>query len=207
MARSKSSSRWLKEHFNDSFVQRAQREGWRSRAVFKLAQIQERDRLLKPGMRVVDLGAAPGGWSEYALQQVGRKGRVIASDILEMPAIEGVDFIQGDFREDAVLAAILAALGDEGADLVISDMAPNFSGVEAVDQARAMDLAELAQDLAGRCLKPGGDFLVKLFHGVGFDEFIRKLRQSYDKVVIRKPDASRARSREVYALARGFKLV
>ncbi|MCG5511774.1 23S rRNA (uridine(2552)-2'-O)-methyltransferase RlmE [Ectothiorhodospira shaposhnikovii] len=207
MARSKTSSRWLKEHFSDPFVQKAQQEGWRSRAVYKLQEIQARDRIIRPGMRVLDLGAAPGGWTQFAVGEVGRKGRVIASDILPMDPIEGVAFIQGDFREEAVLEAILAALGDEPADLVICDMAPNTSGVEAVDQPRAMYLAELALDTAGRVLKPGGDFLVKLFHGTGFDDYVKTLRGQFDKVQIRKPEASRSRSREVYALARGAKLV
>ncbi|MGM0676533.1 23S rRNA (uridine(2552)-2'-O)-methyltransferase RlmE [Ectothiorhodospira marina] len=211
MSRSKSSQRWLKEHFSDPYVQQAQEEGWRCRAVYKLQEIQERDRLIRSGMRVLDLGSAPGGWSQYAAGLVGRKGCVIASDILEMAPLEGVTFVQGDFREDEVLDAILAAMGaemgDEPVDLVLSDMAPNISGVDAVDQPRAMYLAELALDTAGRVLKPGGDFLVKIFHGEGFDEYVKTLRGQFNKVQIRKPQASRARSREVYALARGRKLV
>jgi len=207
MARSKSSSRWLKEHFKDEYVRRAQEQGYRSRAVFKLLEVQEKDRILRPGMVVVDLGAAPGGWSEVARQLVGRKGRVIATDILPIDPIEGVEFLEGDFREEAVLAQLLELIGADRADLVLSDMAPNLSGVDAVDQPRAMYLAELALDLARKVLKPGGDFLVKVFQGEGSEEYIRTLRQDFDKVIIRKPKASRPRSREVYILARGLNVV
>ncbi|MDD3517585.1 MAG: 23S rRNA (uridine(2552)-2'-O)-methyltransferase RlmE [Chromatiales bacterium] len=207
MSRSKSSRRWLREHFDDPYVKRAQEEGYRSRAVYKLIEMQEHDRLLRPGMTVLDLGAAPGGWSQLATNLVGGKGRVIASDILDMEPIPGVTFVQGDFREPAVLDRLLELMADGRADLVISDMAPNMSGVDAVDIPRAMYLAELAFDLAQRTLKPGGDFLVKLFQGAEFDQYVRTLRAHFDKVVIRKPKASRPRSREVYALARGFKLV
>ncbi len=206
MARTKSSRRWLKEHFDDEYVKRAQREGYRSRAVYKLAEIQERDRVIRPGSTLVDLGAAPGGWSQYALGLLGRKGRIVAMDVLDMEPLPGVRFIQGDFREDAVLDALLEALGGRAVDLVMSDIAPNISGVEAVDQPRAMYLAELAVDFADRVLEPGGDLLVKVFQGAGFDELLRSLRQRYSKVLIRKPKASRPRSREVYALARGRKL-
>ncbi len=206
MARTKSSRRWLKEHFNDEYVKRAQREGYRSRAVYKLAEIQDRDRLIRPGMAVVDLGAAPGGWSQYALGLLGRKGRIVAMDILDMEPLPGVTFIQGDFREDEVLQALLDALDGRPVDLVMSDIAPNISGMEAVDQPRAMYLAELAVDFADRALKPGGDLLVKVFQGEGFDELLRGLRERYSKVLIRKPKASRPRSREVYALARGRKV-
>ena len=206
MARTKSSRRWLKEHFNDEYVKRAQREGYRSRAVYKLAEIQDRDRLIRPGMAVVDLGAAPGGWSQYALGLLGRKGRIVAMDILDMEPLPGVTFIQGDFREDEVLQALLDALDGKPVDLVMSDIAPNISGMEAVDQPRAMYLAELAVDFADRALKPGGDLLVKVFQGEGFDELLRGLRERYSKVLIRKPKASRPRSREVYALARGRKV-
>ncbi|MFZ8887399.1 MAG: 23S rRNA (uridine(2552)-2'-O)-methyltransferase RlmE [Steroidobacteraceae bacterium] len=205
MARSKSSSRWLQEHVSDPYVKRAQREGYRARSAYKLLELDERDRLLRPGMTVVDLGAAPGGWSQVAAAAVGEKGRVVASDILPMDAIRGVEFIQGDFREEAVLAQILAAIGDAKADLVLSDMSPNLSGVAPADQAASIYLLELALDLAGRVLKPGGDLVGKLFQGVGSDEYLKQLRQVFTKVSIRKPDSSRSRSREVYFVARGFK--
>jgi len=205
VARSKSSARWLKEHFSDPYVKRAQAEGWRSRAVFKLEELIERDRLLKPGMVVVDLGAAPGGWSQMIRERLGDQGRTVALDILPMPDIAGVEFIQGDFREDAVVQQLEAILRAEKVDLVLSDMAPNMSGVDTVDQARAMHLAELAQEFAGIHLKPGGAFLVKLFHGRGSDEYLKNLRKAYERVSMRKPKASRARSPEVYALALGKK--
>jgi len=205
MARSKSSARWLKEHFNDPFVKRAQTEGWRSRAVFKLEELLERGQLLKPGMVVVDLGAAPGGWSQMLRERLRDRGRVIALDILPMQGIAGVEFIEGDFHEADVLARLEAALGGSRADLVLSDMAPNMSGVGVVDQARAMHLAELAQEFAAVHLKPGGAFLVKLFQGRGFDDYVRNLRAGYGHVSMRKPKASRARSAEVYALATGKK--
>jgi len=206
MARSKSSHRWLKEHFDDEFVKKAQREGYRSRAVYKLDEIQQKDHILKPGMAVVDLGAAPGGWSQYALGHVGRKGRIVAMDILPMEPLPGVSFVQGDFREDEVLEKLLETLEGQEIDLVMSDIAPNITGMDAVDQPRAMYLAELAVEFADRVLRPDGDLLVKLFQGEGFDELIRELRSRYAKVVIRKPKASRPRSREVYALARGRKV-
>jgi 23S rRNA (uridine2552-2'-O)-methyltransferase len=203
MARSKSSARWLKEHFSDPFVKRAQAEGYRSRAVFKLEELIERDQLLKPGMVVVDLGAAPGGWSQMVRERLGERGRIVALDILPMDSIAGVDMIVGDFREDSVLKQLEATLGGAQVDLVLSDMAPNMSGVESVDQARAMHLVELAQEFAAVHLKPGGAFLVKLFQGRGFDEYLRNLRGGYERVSMRKPKASRARSPEVYALAMG----
>jgi 23S rRNA (uridine2552-2'-O)-methyltransferase len=206
MARSKSSRRWLKEHFADEFVKRAQREGFRSRAVYKLDEIQQRDQLIRPGMTIVDLGAAPGGWSQYALGLIGRKGRIVAMDILPMDPLPGVEFVQGDFADDGVLEQLLQAVQGQEIDLVMSDIAPNISGVDAVDQPRAMYLAELAVDFADKVLRPGGDLLVKLFQGEGFDALVRDLRGRYDKVVIRKPKASRSRSREVYALARGRKV-
>lgn len=202
-SRSKSSQRWLKEHFSDPFVKRAQSEGMRSRAAYKLEELVARDRLLKPGMTVVDLGAAPGGWSQWVRQAMGESGRVIALDILDMPALAGVEFLHGDFREDAVLSQLEAALRGSTVDLVLSDMAPNKSGVGAVDQPRAMHLAELAMAFADDHLRPGGAFLIKLFQGVGFDDYVRDLRRRYDKVAIRKPAASRQRSPEVYALAQG----
>jgi 23S rRNA (uridine2552-2'-O)-methyltransferase len=206
MARSKSSSRWLKEHFDDEYVKRAQREGYRSRAVYKLDEIQLKDRLLRPGMSIVDLGAAPGGWSQYALGIIGRDGTVVAMDILPMEPLPGVTFVEGDFREDTVLDALLAALKGRDIDLVMSDIAPNISGVDAVDQPRAMYLAELAVDFADQVLRPGGDLLVKAFQGEGFDDWFRDLKSRYQRVLIRKPKASRPRSREVYALARGRKV-
>ena len=207
MPRSKSSHRWLSEHFSDEYVKRAQREGWRSRAVYKLQEIQEKYRLLAPGMTVVDLGAAPGGWSQYAGSVVGAKGRVIPTDILPMEPVPGVEFIEGDFREEAVLDGLLEALGGEKADLVLSDMAPNISGMGAVDQPRAMYLAELALDVARRVLKPGGTFVVKILQGEGSVEYLRMLRDSFGSVAVRKPMASRPRSREVYAMAKGLKVV
>ncbi len=205
MARSKSSARWLKEHFGDAYVKRAKAEGWRSRAAFKLDELLDRDRLLKPGMVVVDLGAAPGGWSQLVRQRLGDKGRVFALDILPMQGLGGVEFIQGDFREDEVFDAMMARLKGAPVDLVLSDMAPNISGIEVADQARAMHLAELAADFAHKCLKPEGSLLVKLFQGRGFDEYLRDLRGGFARVTLRKPQASRARSREVYALAAGWK--
>ena len=208
--RSKSSQRWLKEHFSDPFVKKAQAEGMRSRAVYKLEELVERDHLLKPGMVVVDLGAAPGSWSQWVRQELdqldkGRAtpGRVIASDILEMPSLAGVEFLHGDFREDAVLSSLLAMLGGEQVDLVLSDMAPNKSGMDSVDQPRAMHLAELAMEFADGHLRIGGTFLIKLFQGIGFDDYVKELRRRYAKVAIRKPAASRKRSPEVYALAQG----
>lgn len=206
MARSKSSKRWLKEHFDDAYVLKAQAEGMRSRAAYKLIELDDRARLFKPGMVVVDLGAAPGGWSQVARDRVGMTGRVLATDILPMDELAGVEFVQGDFRDEAVLADLLNRLGGRIADLVISDMAPNMSGVDAVDQPRAMILAELALEMAERVLKPGGAFVVKLFQGEGSDAFLRDVRQRFDKVSVRKPKASRPRSREVYIVAVGHKL-
>ena len=203
MARSKSSPRWLKEHFDDPFVKKAQAEGMRSRAAYKLEELIEKDRLLKPGMVVVDLGAAPGGWSQFVRKALGDSGRVIAMDILEMPPIAGVEFIHGDFREDGPLSQLESLLAGKPVDLVLSDMAPNMTGVDTVDQARAMYLSELARDFAENHLRVGGNFLIKLFQGTGFDVYVRELRRRYEKVVIRKPDASRKRSPEVYALGQG----
>ena len=203
MSRSKSSQRWLKEHFSDPFVKKAQAEGMRSRAAYKLEELLERDRLLKPGMVVVDLGAAPGGWSQQVRRQMGDKGRVLALDILDMPPLAGVEFLHGDFRDEQVLATFEGMLDGAAVDLVLSDMAPNKSGMDAVDQPRMMYLAELALDFADNHLKPGGAFLIKLFHGVGFDDYVKQMRRRYDKVVIRKPEASRQRSPEVYALGQG----
>jgi 23S rRNA (uridine2552-2'-O)-methyltransferase len=205
--RTKSSARWLAEHASDEFVKRAKAEGWRSRAVFKLAEIQERERLLKPGIRCVDLGAAPGGWSQYAARILGASSRIVATDILPMDAIPGVDFVQGDFRDDSVLQELLACIGASKVDLVLSDMAPNMAGIDAVDQPRSMYLAELALEFADRVLAPGGDALVKLFQGEGFDQLIRDTRSRYGRVVTKKPKASRTRSPEIYLLARQFGMV
>lgn len=201
--RSKSSQRWLKEHFSDPYVKKAQAEGLRSRAAYKLEELLARDRLIKPGMTIVDLGAAPGGWAQMARKVMGGKGRVIALDILDMPPIAGVEFIHGDFRQDAVLSELVSLLGGQPVDLVLSDMAPNMSGVDTVDQARAMHLSELARDFADSHLKPDGDFVIKLFQGEGFDAYVKDLRTRYRKLAIRKPAASRRRSNEVYALATG----
>jgi len=205
MARSKSSKRWLQEHFNDEYVQKAQREGYRSRASYKLIELQEKDKLVRPGMTVLDLGAAPGGWSQLVAKWVGDKGQVIASDILPMDFLPGVEFIQGDFTEETVYQQILDTLGGQKADLVISDMAPNMSGISVADQASSMYLVELAIDLAQRVLIPGGSFLCKVFQGTGFDDILAIARSNFGKVQMRKPDASRARSREQYLLAREFK--
>ncbi len=204
--RSASSTRWLKEHFDDQYVQKAQKLGLRSRAVFKIEEIQQRDRLIRQGMTVVDLGAAPGGWSQYAVEQVGDKGRVIACDILPMDPIVGVDFLQGDFREEAVLTALLERVGDNKVDVVLSDMAPNMSGTPAVDQPRAMYLVELALEMCRDVLSPDGSFVVKVFQGVGSEEYLKAVRELFKVVKVRKPDSSRSRSREVYIVATGFKL-
>lgn len=205
MARSKSSSRWLEEHVNDPFVKQAQIDGYRSRASYKLLEINTRDKLIHPNMLVVDLGSAPGGWSQVSAKLVGHRGRVIASDILPMDSIAGVEFIQGDFTEEAVLDEMMATLDGTLADAVISDMAPNISGVGVADQASSMYLVELALDMARQVLKPKGSFVAKVFHGEGYDDYVKDLRTSFDKVVIRKPDSSRARSREVYVVGKGFK--
>ncbi|WP_461517791.1 23S rRNA (uridine(2552)-2'-O)-methyltransferase RlmE [Porticoccus sp.] len=205
MGRSKSSQRWLQEHRNDHYVKRSIQEGYRSRASYKLLELHERDRLFRPGMTVLDLGAAPGGWSQVAANLVGDNGRVIASDILPMDSLAGVDFVLGDFTEETVLNEILQLLGDEPADLVISDMAPNMSGMKAVDQPRAMYLVELALEMACQVLKPEGVFVAKVFHGEGFDSFMLEVKRRFQRVVARKPDASRSRSREVYLVARGLK--
>jgi 23S rRNA (uridine2552-2'-O)-methyltransferase len=205
--RSKSSTRWLEEHASDPYVQRAHREGWRSRAAFKLEEIQRSDRLLRPGMTVVDLGAAPGGWSQYAARVLAGKGRVIALDILPMPAIPGVEFIEGDFNEQATLDRLTASLGGAKADLVLSDMAPNMVGMSDVDHDRSMQLVELAVDLLPLALRPGGDFLVKVFQGRDFQPLMARLRAVFETVKTRKPKSSRSRSAELYVLARGYRLV
>ena len=207
MARSKSSSRWLKEHFDDPFVKMAQKDGYRSRASYKLLEIQEKDRILWPGMTVIDLGSAPGGWSQVTSRVIGDKGTLIASDILPMSAIADVTFIEGDFTEERVFNEIMDAVGNKPVDLVISDMAPNMSGIRTADQAAAMYLCELALDLASKVLRPGGDFLIKIFHGEGFDDYLRDVRNRFEKVQMRKPTSSRDRSREQYLLARGMRAV
>ena len=206
MSKSKSSKQWLKEHFEDKYVLQSQQDGYRSRAIYKLIEINKKDRLLKAGMTIIDLGAAPGGWSQYAAGQVGKKGNVIALDILPMEPLDEVRIIEGDFREDDVLKELMEIIGKDKADLVFSDMAPNISGMGVVDNPRAYYLAELALDLAQQVLKPGGGLLVKLFQGEGFDGYLKSLRSSFSRVVIRKPDASRQRSREIYALATGYEL-
>jgi 23S rRNA (uridine2552-2'-O)-methyltransferase len=206
MTRSKTSKAWMQEHVNDPYVRKAQAEGMRSRAAYKLQQLAERDKLLKPGMTVVDLGAAPGGWSQVAGRIAGENGRVVAVDLLEMPPVAGVKFIRGDFGEDAVLAEVEQAIGAGGVDLVLSDMAPNISGVASVDQARSVGLAELALDFAVNHLKPQGNFLVKVFQGSGFEALVADIRRKFVQVMIRKPEASRSRSSEVYIVAKGLKV-
>lgn len=205
MARSKSSNRWLEEHVNDPYVKQAQIDGYRARAAYKLLELNEKDKLIRPAMLVVDLGSTPGSWSQIAGRLVGVKGRVIASDILPMDSLENVDFIQGDFTEDAVFQQIMQLLGGAKADLVISDMAPNISGVDAVDQASSMYLVELALDMARQVLKPNSNFVAKVFHGEGYDDYVKQVKSHFAKVVVRKPDSSRARSREVYVVGKGFK--
>lgn len=206
MAKKRSSSQaWLKEHRDDPYVQRAQREGYRSRACYKLLELQDKDRLIRPGMTVVDLGSAPGGWSQVAAELVGHRGRVVASDILHMDSLADVEFIQGDFTEDAVFEQIVEAIGAAPVDLVMSDMAPNMSGMSEVDQPRSMYLVELALDMACKVLAPGGCFVTKVFQGEGFDELFRQAKGSFGKVLTRKPAASRPRSREVYLVAKAFK--
>ncbi len=205
--RTKSSARWLAEHAADPYVKRAHEEGWRSRAAFKLEEIQRTDRLLRPGMTVVDLGAAPGGWSQFAARTLAGKGRVIALDILEMPGIPGVEFIEGDFTEASVLEKLTATLGGEKVDLVMSDMAPNMMGIAEVDHDRSMYLVELAVDFAAGQLRSGGDLLAKVFQGRDFQPLIARLRREFESVKLRKPKASRARSAEVYVLARGYRIV
>jgi 23S rRNA (uridine2552-2'-O)-methyltransferase len=205
MARSKSSNQWMQEHFEDEYVKMAKAQGYRSRAVFKLSEIQEKDALIKAGMNIVDLGAAPGGWSQYAQQRLGKGNKLVALDILPMDAIDGVDFIQGDFREEAVLDQLYGVLNGLPIHLVLSDMAPNMSGNKAVDQPCSLYLCELALDTAKSVLAKNGSFLVKVFQGEGFEAFHREVQQHFTKVIIRKPKASRPRSNEVYILAKGFK--
>ncbi|SFU75767.1 23S rRNA (uridine(2552)-2'-O)-methyltransferase RlmE [Xenorhabdus koppenhoeferi] len=204
--RSASSSRWLQEHFSDKYVLQAQKKGLRSRAWFKLDEIQQSDKIFKPGMTVVDLGAAPGGWSQYVVSQIGNSGRIIACDLLPMDPIVGVDFLQGDFRDELVLKTLLERVGNNKVQVVMSDMAPNMSGTPAVDIPRSMYLIELALDMCRDVLAPGGSFIVKVFQGEGFDEYLREIRSLFTKIKIRKPEASRARSREVYIVATGRKV-
>ena len=205
MARSKSSGQWLQEHVNDPYVKQAQKDGYRSRSSYKLIQLNEKDRLLRPGMLVVDLGSAPGGWSQVAGRIVGAKGRVVATDILHMDPVPNVEFIQGDFTEEAVLKQVLAALGGNKPDLVVCDLSPNISGIDSADQASSMYLVELALDMVRQVLQPDGNFVAKVFQGAGSDDYLKQVRTSFDKVAVRKPAASRARSREVYVVAKGFK--
>jgi len=205
--RSRSSGQWLREHFADPFVQRARSAGWRSRAVYKLEEIDRRERLLKPGQICLDLGAAPGAWSQYLRGRVGRRGRVVATDMLAMPELPGVEFVQGDFREPQVFGQILALLPGRPVDVVLSDMAPDLSGVDVIDQPRCAQLAELALDMAGRVLKPGGAALIKVFQGAGFTELVQAARARFARVKLLKPQASRSRSPEMYLLAMQFRLV
>jgi 23S rRNA (uridine2552-2'-O)-methyltransferase len=206
MAKSKSSRRWLAEHFDDQYVKKAQQQGLRSRAAFKLMELNDKYHLLRKGMRVVDLGSAPGSWTQVAQQALGDTGQIMALDILPMEPLENVHFIEGDFTEDEPLALLEEAMKGHFADLVLSDMAPNMSGMGAVDQPRAMYLAELALAFAEKWLKPGGSFVVKVFHGEGFDGFVKEVRSMFEKVQIKKPSASRPRSREVYILGHRRKL-
>jgi 23S rRNA (uridine2552-2'-O)-methyltransferase len=203
MKRAKTSKSWMREHVNDFFVKQAKKEGYRSRAAYKLIEIAERDHLLAPGMTIVDLGAAPGGWSQVAAEKLGGRGKVIALDLLEMAALPGVIFIQGDFREPQVLAELKKNLGNHAPDLVISDMSPNISGISVVDQARGMHLAELALEFAADQLNSGGNFLVKVFQGADFEAFLHMMRASFSRVITRKPEASRGRSSEIYLLGLG----
>ena len=204
MSRSKSSGNWLQQHVNDPYVKQAQKDGYRSRASYKLIQLNEKDKLIRPGMLIVDLGSAPGGWSQVAAKLVGAKGKVIATDILPMDPLENVDFILGDFTEQAVVDQILARLENRKPDLIICDIAPNISGIDVADQASSMYLVELALDMARQVLKPKGDFVAKVFQGAGSEAYLKELRRSFEKLLIRKPAASRPRSREVYVVAKGF---
>jgi 23S rRNA (uridine2552-2'-O)-methyltransferase len=205
MPRTKSSSEWLRRHVNDPYVKQAQLDGYRSRSAYKLIELNAKDRLIKPGMRILDLGSAPGGWSQVAGKLVGKKGRVLATDILPMDPIANVDFVQGDFNDGQVVEQLLAWLGEGRFDLIISDIAPNLSGIDSADQAGSMYFLELALDTVRKTLKPGATFAAKMFQGSGSDEYLKELRTSFEKVLIRKPAASRAQSREVYIVAKGFK--
>ena len=205
MPRSKSSNEWLRRHVNDPYVKKAQLEGYRSRSAYKLIELNEKDRLIKPNMFLLDLGSAPGGWSQVASKLIGRNGRVLATDILPMEPIKNVDFVQGDFTDEAVVATLMEKLGGEKLDLIISDIAPNITGIDSADQASSMYFLELALDTVRKTLKPGANFVAKMFQGSGSDQFLKELRTSFDKVLTRKPGASRAESREVFIVAKGFK--
>jgi 23S rRNA (uridine2552-2'-O)-methyltransferase len=205
MARTKSSAGWLSRHVSDPFVKQAQKDGYRARSAYKLIELNEKDRLIRPGMRIMDLGSAPGGWSQVAGKFVGERGRVLATDILPMDALANVDFIQGDFTEAAIVRQVLDWLGDEKFDLIISDIAPNTIGVSSADAAKSIYLLELALDMARKTLKPDANFAAKMFQGAGSDQFLKELRTHFQKVTIRKPAASRKESREVYLVAKGFK--
>ena len=205
MPRSKSSNSWIARHLKDPFVKKAQVDGYRSRSAYKLVELNEKDRLIRPGMRIMDLGSAPGGWSQVAGKLVGAKGRVLSTDILHMEPIKNVDFIQGDFTDEAVVAQLLEWLGGGKFDLVVSDIAPNITGIDSADQASSMYFLELALDTVKQTLKPGATFVAKMFQGSGSDQYVKDLRKSFEKVLIRKPDASRKESREVYIVAKGFK--
>ena len=205
MARTKSSNEWPRRHVNDPYVKQAQRDGYRSRSAYKLIELNEKDRLIRPGMRILDLGSAPGGWSQVAGKLVGAKGRVLATDILPMDFIQNVDFIKGDFTEEAVVTQLLEWLGDEKFDLIISDIAPNITGIDSADQASSMYFLELALDTVRKTLQTRRTFVAKMFQGAGSDQYVKELRTSFEKVLIRKPAASRAQSREVYIVAKGFK--
>jgi 23S rRNA (uridine2552-2'-O)-methyltransferase len=205
MARSKSSASWLSRHLSDPFVKQAQKDGYRSRSAYKLIELNEKDRLIRPGMRVMDLGSAPGGWSQVAGKLVGDKGRVLATDILPMDELRNVDFIQGDFTDEAIVQRVLEWLGGARFDLILSDIAPNISGIDSADQARSMYFLELAFDTVRKALKPGASFVAKMFQGSGSDQYLKDLRPHFAKVLIRKPAASRKESREVYVVAKGFK--
>ena len=204
MARTKSSASWLSRHVNDPFVKQAQRDGYRSRSAYKLIELNEKDKLIRPGMRIMDLGSAPGGWSQVAGRLVGDKGRVLATDILAMDEVKNVDFIQGDFTEEAIVQRILDWLAGEKFDLIISDIAPNISGIDSADQGRSIHFLELALDTVRQTLKPGASFAAKMFQGSGSDQYLKELRTHFAKVLIRKPAASRKESREVYLVAKGF---
>jgi 23S rRNA (uridine2552-2'-O)-methyltransferase len=205
MARSKSSASWLSRHLSDPFVKQAQKDGYRSRSAYKLIELNEKDKLIRPGMRILDLGSAPGGWSQVAGRIVGAKGRVLATDILPMDALLNVDFIQGDFTEDAIVQQLLDWLGGGKFDLIVSDIAPNITGISSADQASSIYFLELALDTVRKTLKPGATFVAKMFQGSGSDQYLKELRAHFDKVLIRKPAASRKESREVYLVAKGFK--
>lgn len=205
MARTKSSASWLSRHINDPYVKQAQKDGYRSRAAYKLIELNEKDRLIRPGMRILDLGSAPGGWSQVAGRLVGSKGRVLATDILPMDALRNVDFIQGDFTDEAIVQQLLDWLGGGRFDLIICDIAPNLSGIDSADQAASIYFLELALDTVRRTLKPGAAFVAKMFQGAGSDQYLKELRTSFEKVSIRKPAASRKESREVYLVAKGFR--